>query len=471
MSEETLAGNAIADNNETEEEKRRSDVLAAFSRSTQQSIEQALAGLTTASSTSHNPHEERLEHLFLLQRRLHRAIASQIRATQSVLRDERIASSPLLSQSPEIWSRIAQHLDEVSLFHLERVTRPVYATCAATQRPRWDPQWLYLDRIRHSRSAIQSNNPRLRGIRFAKASLVAQEWEQRLEKANHFGSSSAPASRTRRHHYLEEEEEDFSRVLPLQLSYSPQEAGSFVYHRDHFVEDFGYFFQDPTQAGDPSVEFFLRFSYDTGNTTTKKVLLEGFQSNFVSLRHTRDAQDTGYHTYVGAGDRLQVVMVRNDLRSLRKHMGLDERYSGLDSDDSLELDSDEEEEELHFLQWPEASRKRFLDRLTVTVLRCDCGTAGEEHSGNRNNHARSRSRHPQQPRIVGSTRGYLESDQHFAIFRPLQILPAASSNTTTTAVGDHHDGERNSLVQIGLGCGGGESLHIVIKWVQQQDWD
>jgi hypothetical protein len=424
------------DDDDDDDDNNSQSVFRAFSVAANESLDRTLMSLNS------NTPQERLLHLLELQRIWNHVVQDRIGGTRVELRDLCISQSPLLSLSNELLMKIALFLDEAALLALEECTAPIYANCNSRQRPCWQAQWQFLDEKRHSRSALQQVNPRRRGVQFAMASWKARVWEERLHKQL---QDNVP-TRRRRH-----------APLIVTTCHSQRQK----YSRQNFVEDFGYFFQDPAAAGAPPMEFFLRISYKHDNNNASTVLLEGFQSNFESLRHVSDAQDEGFQTYIGfIHERVQAVMVRNDLNRLQHYMGLDERYLQMNSDDSG-LESDEEAE-FHFLQWPEVARRQFLDRASITLLRCSLSSDPSISP----------------PVIIGSTTGYFESDQHFAIFRPLQIKveddeETASDDTnprdnTTGNDGDEEkisqDDTRDSLLKIGLGCGGGSSLHVVFKW-------
>ncbi|CAB9518919.1 expressed unknown protein [Seminavis robusta] len=389
----------------TDDEPQYQDVLRGFSGSVSHSISLALTALGT--STPQN----RLQALLDLQRLSNQVIEDRISATRVELRDICIAQSPLLSLSNELLMKIARFLDEVSLLSLEDCTNPIYSIPT-------------------------------RGVQFAKASWTAQRYEKQLLLLQQ-NIQSQPRRHRRR-----------PRVHTLTC---PNHQS--CYTRQNYVEDFEDFFNNPTTAGVPPVEFFLRITYRVPSNNDTTVLLEGFQSNFESLRQVSDAQDQGFQTYIGfIHDRARTVMVRNDLNSLQEYMGFDDRYLQMDSDDS-ELESDEEAE-FHFLQWPETARREFLGRVTLTLLRC---SMAEDHS-------------LEQPKVVGSTTGYQSSDQHFAMFRPLAWKIAHNNNddnasddterqgNTSANEEEDHEEENVPVVKMGLGCGGGSSLHLVIKW-------
>jgi len=433
------------------DDEKRQAVLETFSHSVDTAMDSALQALDSSSPS------QRLQNLLLLQRTFYKVTNDRIADTRSEMKDLCIAESPLLSLSNELLVKIGSFLDEVALLALEDCTKPIYANDSRhdqqqQQRPCWNAQWNRLDQIRHSRSNLVTATPRQRGIQFARASWSAQCWERRLLDHHQQTIRDIKNKKKRRR---------IPQTLTCFGDHNQQQQQSILmYSRDNFLQDFGRFFQNPSDHV-PSVEFFLRLTYNNESDGSRIVLLEGFQSNFESLRHVSDAQDDGHHTYIGIvghDERAQAVMVRNDLHLLRAYMGLDERYVQMDSDDS-ELESDEEAE-FHLLQWPEASRQDFLDRTTVTLLKCSLSENGGY------------------PVLVGSTTGYSKSDQHFALFRPVHLT--LKSNRNADIVSNYDDADNldcdstnsnesyedppRSIVKIGIGCGGGDSLHIMVKW-------
>ena len=384
--------------------------------------------------------EDKLQNLFELQQTLQTLLQEKIATTKRQRRDLCIAHSPLLQLSQELLGQVAGFLDEGGLWAMERSIGTLLETGTNDGTPGWSvKQWNVLDKKRTSKSSLPTNQytSRDRGIQLARASTVAEKWEAKARESSKNGLSSEGTLVL----HGDEEDDDYSTTG--------------LYIQDFFVQDFGAFFRNPRETGTPNLEFFIRLTYNDANQNTI-LLLEGFQSNFQSLRHIADVEDDGHHSYIGVSeDRHQVVMVRNHPREIRglvrQHMGLDERYIGIDDDSDLELD---DEDEFHFLQWPEAGRKSFLDRVTITIVRCRLGT--NDHDDDYDDPATA---------IVGSTTGYDGSNQHFAMFRPLELYPRGVSRL------DHIARYLPTpVVNIGIGCGVGESLHIVVKWEEQDFW-
>jgi hypothetical protein len=229
------AAAAAADDDDDDNNSHRS-VFRAFSVAANESLDRALTSLH-----SDAPHE-RLVHLLELQRIWSHVVQDRIGDARVELRDLCIAQSPLLSLSHELLRKMALFLDEAALLALEECTTPIYANCTYRQRPCWQAQWQFLDEKRHSRSALQQVSPRRRGVQFAMASWKARVWEERLHRQL---QDNLPTRRGRR--------------APRIVVTCPSPRN--IYSRRDFVQDFGYFFQDPTGAGVPPVEFFLRISY------------------------------------------------------------------------------------------------------------------------------------------------------------------------------------------------------------------
>jgi len=410
--------------------------LAAMDASTGTSSSTAAATTTTTVTTTQGDasmgdadhqsgqqqhQQQRLSQLWQLEASFQSALQQRLALVKQNLRIHFVDKSILLRQPEGILELVGSFLDEVSLYHLEESCSQLYqisfarrsernrSTKAASitannesvvlPRPPWHRQWQYLDQLRdHSKSSLRlrsimphhpptTSGARSRGLLWTKASRLAEFCEnQKLQQQQN--------QRHHNHHH-----------------HHPRHHSSF-YERDDFVYDFGRFFQHQPTAPIPSLEFFIRISVPAANSVMmmgskssthdpqqqqqpqRVVVLEGFQSNFMSLRFINELQDQGHHTYIAVGQLVsQAVMVRHNPIQLATAMGLKRTMYGshttpsttsgmasssvLDNSnsqsnrDSDEDDDEDEEDELdEDDEWPQSRRRAFLNQAAITIIRC-----------------------------------------------------------------------------------------------------
>lgn len=464
-------------------------------------------GDTGNNISGHEQQQQRLSHLWQLEASFQSVLQQRLAVVKQQLRSRYVEKSILLPQPEGILGLIGSFLDEVSLHNLEESCSELYRlalqsrtrrkgrttivhTSAKVQRPPWYSQWQYLDQLRdNSKSSLRLRMPhpirssaRSRGILWAKASRLAEFWEsQQLQCQN---------QRTSSHNHSQCHHNQF-------------------YERDDFVYDFGRFFQHQPTAPIPPLEFFIRISVPAMNKQQhqRMILLEGFQSNFMSLRHIHELQDQGHHTYIAVGQLVsQAVMVRHNPIQLATAMGLKRTTygnttgsivssSGLDFSNSNHRDSDEEDDEDELDEddeWPQSRRRAFLNRATITIIRC--GLPPNQHqqpppaTPQRRSRGESESNRQKSANItsaaaaalaafeppttarastfqaenddddedsadeevdlklVGTTTGFSNSEQHFGMFHPIRHHPTGSSTAARAASAGRLQHNLNAII-------------------------
>lgn len=247
---------------------------------------------------------------------------------------------PLLSLPNDLCENILSYLDEENLLPLDHLSITTTAIPSIVQLNNTVLRhWNLLDRYRAADQASSAlfDSPRERGIRFAKAASYARKMEHWAAIPYAFrngGDYDEPDT----FYTLEDYRRDLCNVIDFK--------------------------EGDDAPPPPPVELFIRMTYqnDDGTSTT---LVEGFRSNFRSgVQDAALIQNNESRTEAIVATDSCLWVECNDFRKLGDQTGVIWEAGYEDEDD--------------LLRWPEAARKDFLAKTSLTIVACPAASSTEQ---------------------------------------------------------------------------------------------